>query len=659
MAGTVAPRPSPVRVEPSPTPTYDARCRLWYEHLRGSWKPALGDAAEALIRRMMDEEDGGEGGEGANDMDELEASLQQGGTSKGPGAGLVVFVHVHDQVFPIPCGKGKQTFKWLALTACARYRQSCVARGRLRTRECGSPKLGMFNARSVSTPSLSSDDYIDPRIHLRDVLHTGDHVQVDLDDDRSNIKRISQRRNLTTSDHLRDEGETLPVLVGPFYERLTKGEVATFASSAFYVSDECTEAVTRLEKETKAEKERKEVEAKENAARLLFGNEASSATGGGGHDVDDAFEAEWKLLDFAAFMPIKREQDEMKVVMRRYYQDLRAVFRHYCQLHDGAEGDGCLDSEEFVAFAEASGIIDDDKMQHKHLQKVFERVNQELHMTAGGGMYKSKGDDKFTRSEFLESIIQIALMKYDKLWDDDPSTQFEELMEQHVEPHFHKVVPDDDGADKYKQLMLQPRNSAVLISHIDLIKTVFYVFGAAHGVPPPSGILRRVTEGEIDDPSDDDGLGGGGGGGGGLDGGMPAHFTSEDVSFIEARDHMLSEEGEEATVDMREFILMLRRAGMIHKSNLTEEAVKIVFIDSQHEEYDVKAVEKEDSSNLTRLTFVEFVEALMRCVDRKWQHTRASFETKLVVLMRFLARALTRQSAAAHGHHGHPEGKTK
>ena len=584
------------------TPEYDERCQLWYAHHHKTWKPDNDAAAEALITKMLEDEDGDCLEE--EDTWELEQALKEE-ADKRPG--FVIYCHVMDQIFEIPVGKGKQTFKWLSLVCMERYRKAAKNQGRLRSRESGALLQGQFTPIQLTTPTLSNDKFVDPSLQLRQVLEDGDHVQVVLDCDRTDLARAYQLRHYKP--HMADASSEAPVLIGRFDELLRKGNVSPFKGTAFNRSTEAMEMVKREQRAADSAKRRASVVATAGAAQLLLGGQGSLVSEAA---IDAAFDVEWGLFDFAVFLPIKREQDQMYPIMRRYYLDLRNVFKYYCQLGESdGESDGTLGKEEFVAFCEGADILDDNLMKMKDLDKVFERVNTEVVTTAGGGMFKMQGDAKFNRSEFLEALIHISMMKFDKMFDDDPSSQFEHLMKNFVVPHAITTLPED-ASSKYRDIISTPDNAMVLLDHYEMLRDIFFVYsgelGDVHGAGAASAKMVRRRS-----------------------------MALGAAELKRRRDEAMK--GGLGEVDFGELFAIMQASGLHSEKNLPRKVLRQLFLDSQAENFDVATVEKQDESELTKMSFSEFVECIVRCADVKWRKTRVTWATKLLILMRFLERA--------------------
>jgi hypothetical protein len=94
--------------------------------------------------------------------------------------------HVKGDVLPIRCKGGRQTAKWLGITACQRYLLSSVAHGQIRTRERGQLSGGFILPSDVSKVGTSAGAsgktalvQLSPDVILRDVFKDGDHAIVE------------------------------------------------------------------------------------------------------------------------------------------------------------------------------------------------------------------------------------------------------------------------------------------------------------------------------------------------------------------------------------------------------------------------------------------------------------------------------------------------
>lgn len=623
----------------SPTPTYDERCQLWFSHHTNTWLPNTDAAADQLIQRMLADPDGD--CLDAGDMEVNKAALERM-QSKRPG--FVIFVHVRDQVYEIPVGKGKQTFKWLALVAAQRYRAGTISHGRLRSRESGAQLRGNFVPMVLTTPTISTKTYVNPNLVIRRVLEDGDHVRVDLDCDRSDLGAQSQSRNYVP--HLRDEHQEKPVIVGRFYDMLNDDRVTKFQANAFYHSRDAVSDRRKAQDEAEAVAEKEALEATKREATALFGDAAPASL----DSIDDTFAAEWGLIDFPVFLPNAKSQAQLRPVMREHYVALRGAFKYYCQLvEDGSPSTGSLGKEELVLFCEAADLLDDSpgsKMKRKDLDKVFKKVNEEIVVSAGGGIFKQVGDEEFSRSEFLEALIHIAMAKFDQDFDDNEAMQFQYMLNEHVLPHIEEVVPNDD-AGRFRQLMMEPENSAILLKYLNMLRNIFYIH---------SGVGGSRDEGKVRGKAGASPVGGGGDGvGGGGRGrraecGHTTHIDTSNAEWLKRRDTAIT--SDVCSLSYSEWEGLLTEAGLISDKNLPQKAVRSVFLDVQVESFDVSSVLEQDETNLTRMSFVEFIEAIVRCTDCKWHATRIAWSTKLTICMNFLARCMPKPEPVRPGSGG-------
>jgi|EP00505_MAST-04D_sp_SCG-Rhode-Island_P002160 hypothetical protein len=409
------------------------------------------------------------------DGDEMETIIDEGGGSiyteklkrvKKPV--IKLHVHIHDKVFQVGCGNGKQELKWLAMTAAQRYVNLAKPCGRMRQREpMRRARVGVksFQPTLLKTPRLSPRadplwpyDFPHPRTKIRDLLRNGDHVEVQLD-------------TTGNMDHM----------------------VTGFQSYAFHNSTSKMERRRPEElslQKHQIEKIKHREEKRLHIARSLFGEVIDLST----DETMRKFSEEWGTVKIPSYAKTKQERAQLEQVIREHYVTICTAFAFYGGLGDiakaeqsmnmfnqGAHAEAEVEEEdddetismsEFEQFCSKTGILDGYRVSHKIIMQIFKIVNQKLETHGeGGGMFKVEGDAQFDRGEFLEAIILLAHYKYDKEFDGKIVTQTHNLMVNLVQPHVERLRPSD-----FRLHMAEGVVCNLLLDNIGTFRTVFEMY---------------------------------------------------------------------------------------------------------------------------------------------------------------------------------------
>ncbi len=82
--------------------------------------------------------------------------------------GMRVVVSVQGKTFPVPCGAGTQTIRWLAMVASQRYKALHIAGGRSRQVEAHLSVAGSFLP--INAKYCSSGKMIGPTMLVKDAI---------------------------------------------------------------------------------------------------------------------------------------------------------------------------------------------------------------------------------------------------------------------------------------------------------------------------------------------------------------------------------------------------------------------------------------------------------------------------------------------------------
>jgi hypothetical protein len=389
-------------------------------------------------------------------------------------ASIKLNVHIHDRKFVLNVGKGKQDLKWLAMVAAQRYVTLSKPNGRMRQREQRRrARVGTkaFQPINITTPRLSPradplwpHNFPHPKTRIRDLLRSGDRVEIKLDTTGNMDHMVTGFQNYAFHNSVNKQNRRRP------------GEI--------------------LLKKAQIEKIKKREERRLQIARSLFGEEIDLET----KETMALFSSEWENIKMPSYAKSKQDIVQLEQIIRENYVAICTAFKFYGGLGDIAkaeqsmnmfnkdhnksqqmvddageeddDSDETISLPEFESFCAKTGVLDGYKVSHRDIIEVFRIVNQKMETHGeGGGKFKVEGDEQFDRSEFIEAIILLAHFKYDKEYDGKIVTQLHNLMVQQIVPHVERLKPSE-----FRLHMAEGKVCNLLLDSITLFKDVFQLY---------------------------------------------------------------------------------------------------------------------------------------------------------------------------------------
>lgn len=310
-------------------------------------------------------------------------------------------VVVEGQRFNVACGTGTQDIKWLALTATTLYGMKVrndFTRGNLRQREQVNESAGSYVPSDVTTEDGTS---LDPGLKLSDAT-TPDMVL-----------RVHLQKSLAFG----KDGYPLP----------TPWAVHAFSSNKQLrnLTQQHIDATQGAEQETK---QQDEVARKEAAARIF-----------GAYDDDMAitFEQDWNKIDIkisggATIIAQGTALNDLKATVARYFEELVQLFRDFSGFSAGETT--VISFTEFAHFVHRTGIYDVIRDQAV-IKKIFKEADFEPIVD------ELNPDGAFSRTEFVEAVVRLAVLKYGGTHDlslVEPCEAFEKVMFQDLLPYLQR-----------------------------------------------------------------------------------------------------------------------------------------------------------------------------------------------------------------------------
>jgi hypothetical protein len=155
--------------------------------------------------------------------------------------------------------------------------------------------------------------------------------------------------------------------------------------------------------------------------------------------LDKMFEIDWTQMDLADVLTTEREMTKAKGKLREFYTEIRDIFRHYARYSSNV---AYLNILTFMCFATQCKLPDKHNLKKPRLTEIFHYVNREYERNDENKLVylhdPLNPDNMFTRSEFMEALCRIALIKYDSQPIDFGITS---IMDHHIRKHVE--VPDD------------------------------------------------------------------------------------------------------------------------------------------------------------------------------------------------------------------------
>jgi len=171
-----------------------------------------------------------------------------------------------------------------------------------------------------------------------------------------------------------------------------------------------------------------------------------------GKDLDLLFQKDWREVQLNDVVPDPQERRDIRDVMLTHWIALQQIFRGYCC---GRQPIHVMDQNAF------SRMIGGLKIYTKHfsvshVSQIFVRVNIEedygsdeeavgVDLKTGMNMLDDDDnpDNAFIRSEYLEALVRVAIVKWPKK---KPSEAFRELVEKHI------LVREKRQLDEYVEI---------------------------------------------------------------------------------------------------------------------------------------------------------------------------------------------------------------
>lgn len=156
---------------------------------------------------------------------------------------------------------------------------------------------------------------------------------------------------------------------------------------------------------------------------------------------DKMFNTDWRKMKLQDVLPHERDREKARKKLREFYDEIRTIFRYYSRHSHNTMYMNIL---TFMCFCSQCKIPDKDKLSKARLTELFHRVNLEYDIdTDLNVIYMSdplNPDSMFTRAEFMESLVRMALIKYDSQPIDFGVVS---MMDNHIRKHVS--VPKEKG----------------------------------------------------------------------------------------------------------------------------------------------------------------------------------------------------------------------
>ena len=412
--------------------------------------------------------------------------------SKQPSIRL--HVHILDKSFAMNVGRGTQDLKWLATVATQRFDNMTKAHGRIRQRET---QRAFRNARvvlpaEVRTPRGSPRpgqepgdeagggwpyDFVHPKTRIRDVLRTGDHVEIAVDLERATKGLAPALQKEKAWQRVEDSG---------------------FQEYAFRNSKTSLEHRLKYEKQIRERAQRLrdgQAVLRREIANQLFGADVNTSE----EEIQKAFEEELNEMSMPMFIRGAKQRNIINALLREHYDDICITFRFYGGLGSKAdlienaeellrkpknEDDGKDDNDdtisfnEFMQFVKQSRLWDSTGDSKKGgagqitlatLKEVFRVVNSKMETGKGGGArFRVRGDGEFDRSEFMEALIHLARYKFIKQFDNDGAVQLEHLMVDYISSHAKHLVPNE-----FRAQLASSDSANLVLDNVEVFRFIF------------------------------------------------------------------------------------------------------------------------------------------------------------------------------------------
>ena len=401
-------------------------------------------------------------------------------------------VHILDKSFVMNVGRGTQDLKWLATVAAQRFDMMTKAHGRIRQRETmralrnvrvvlpaevrtprGSPRPG--EAEGASSGGGWPYDFVHPKTKIRDVLRTGDHVEIAVDLDRATRGCAPALQKEKAWQRVQDSG---------------------FQQYAFRNSKTSLENRMQYEKQIRARATRlRDAQAvlRREIANQLFGDDVNFSP----EEIEQAFQDELKEMSIPMFIRGVKQRNRINDLLHEAYEDICLTFRFYGGLGSKADlienandmlrkpveeeeedNDDTISFNEFMQFVQQSRIWDANGGSSKGggtitiatLKEIFRVVNSKMEKGGGGagGGFRVRGDGEFDRSEFMEALLHLARYKYAKQFESDGSLQLEALLNDYIAVHAQHLVPNE-----FRAQLAGSESANLVLDNLEVFRFIF------------------------------------------------------------------------------------------------------------------------------------------------------------------------------------------
>ena len=415
-------------------------------------------------------------------------------------------VHILDKSFAMNVGRGTQDLKWLATVAAQRFDRMTKAHGRVRQRETmrafrnvrvvlpaevrtprGSPRPGEKDphkdGKSGKGDKGDQDDddnggwpydFVHPKTRIRDVLRTGDHVEIAVDLDRDTRGCAPALQKEKAWQRVEDSG---------------------FQEYAFRNSK------TSLENRLKHEKQIRERAARLREAQTVLRREIANQLFGADvntspEEVQKAFEEELKEMSMPMFIRGAKQRTLINELLREGYEDICLTFRFYGGLGSKADvienatkdlykkvgnkeeeedNDDTISFNEFHQFVKQSRIYGGSgdggsKITLATIKEIFRVVNSKMETGSSGSSakFRVRGDGEFDRSEFMEALVHLARYKYPKQFDNDGAMQLRALFKEYIYVHAKHLVPNE-----FRAQLANSESANLVLDNLEVFRFIF------------------------------------------------------------------------------------------------------------------------------------------------------------------------------------------
>lgn len=403
-------------------------------------------------------------------------------------------IHILDKSFAMNVGRGTQDLKWLATVAAQRFDRITKAHGRVRQRET---MRALRNVRvvlpaEVRTPRGSPRpgekpgdekngggwpyDFVHPKTRIRDILRSGDHVEIAVDLDRATRGCAPALQKEKAWQRVEDSG---------------------FQEYAFRNSKTSLENRLKYEKQIRERAARlREAQAvlRREIANQLFGADVNTSP----EEVQLAFEEEVKEVSMPMFIRGTKQRNLVHELLRESYDDICLTFRFYGGLGSKAdlienatkdlfkqnEGEEDQDNDDTISFNEFQQFVKQSRIwnatgdskkdsagsiNRATLKEIFRVVNSKMEIGSGeSAKFRVRGDAEFDRSEFMEALIHLARHKYNKQFDNDGSLQLQHLLSEYISVHAKNLVPNE-----FRAQLAGSESANLLLDNLEVFRFLF------------------------------------------------------------------------------------------------------------------------------------------------------------------------------------------